>query len=240
MATIPLINAIVFGAYSQGKDLLMKLQSTPRPLNNLEIGLAGAYAGALSCFVACPVELIKTRLQIQYGAHDREAFRGPLDATIRIANRRGIKGLFRGMSATLYREIPGYGGQFFLYEWLKRLMTKTGESTSDLGPGPLILAGGSAGIFGWALSYPQDFIKSQIQAEPYQTKTPWRKHPFLLDGGFWDCFKYTVKTKGPKALWRGFGTCVARAFPANAAGFLAYEMALKFMRSLDTDIMAPA
>src|SRR4051812_48381591 len=82
---------------------------------------------------------------------------------------------------------------------------------------------------------------------------------FLFDGGFWDCFRYTVldycivleslylilfhsvqvKTKGPRALWRGFGTCVARAFPANAGGFLAYEMALKFMRKLDTE-MAPA
>lgn len=31
---------------------------------------------------------------------------------------------------------------------------------------------------GWLLSYPMDYIKSQIQAESYLTKTPWRKHPY--------------------------------------------------------------
>ncbi len=28
-----------------------------------------------------------------------------------IYERNGIKGLFRGMSSTIYREIPGYGAQ---------------------------------------------------------------------------------------------------------------------------------
>lgn len=45
MATIPLINAIVFSAYGHGKDMLHKLQKKERPLNSVEIGLAGAYAG---------------------------------------------------------------------------------------------------------------------------------------------------------------------------------------------------
>jgi solute carrier family 25 carnitine/acylcarnitine transporter 20/29 len=134
------------------------------------------------------------------------------------------------VSATIYREVPGYASQFFAYEALKRAMTRPGENVADLGAGPLIMAGGMAGIAGWCFSYPQDFIKSQIQAEPYDLKTPYKKNPYLLDGGFFSCWRQTVQTEGHRALWRGFGTCAARAFPANAAGFLAYELGLSMLR----------
>lgn len=155
-------------------------------------------------------------------------FKGPIDCAVKIVQANGIKGLFRGMSATIYREIPGYGGQFFVYESLKRAMTVEGEK--DLGAVPLILAGGIAGIAGWVISYPMDYIKSQIQAEPYHIKTPYPKNKYLFDGGFFSCWKLTVQQHGYKALWRGFGPCAARAFPANAAGFMAYETALKVIK----------
>ena len=78
-----------------------------------------------------------------------------------------------------------------------------------------------------------DYVKTQIQSEPYNLRSPWRKHPILFDGGFIDCWKRTVKTQGHKALWKGFPVCIARAFPANGAGFLAYEGTLKIMQRWD-------
>ncbi len=78
MYTIPLINAIVFGGYAQGKDLL--LGNTQRELSLGEYSMAGAYAGLLSCSVACPVELLKTRLQIQTASRlSAMRFQGPFD-----------------------------------------------------------------------------------------------------------------------------------------------------------------
>lgn len=38
-----------------------------------------------------------------------------------------------------------------------------------------------------------------------------------------------LKNEGPAVLFRGFGPVMARAFPANAACFLGYEMALKIL-----------
>lgn len=222
-----------------------------KPLNLWQISVAGAFAGLLNCVIVTPVELIKTRLQIQHeaakllrsplhslpkGAATAAAeplFHGPLDCVSKIYAKNGLKGLFRGMSATMYREIPGYAGQFFCYEALKRSLTREGELVQDLGAVPLILAGGSAGIFGWLMSYPMDYVKSQIQAEPYDVRTPYKKNPYLFDGGFISAWKQTVRAGGHKALWRGFGTCAARAFPANAAGFLAYEFSLNMIRDLD-------
>jgi len=83
------------------------------------------------------------------------------------------------------------------------------------------------------LSHIQWIIKSQIQAEPFDKRTPYKKNPYLLDGGFFYCWRYTVQNFGYKALWRGFVPCVARAFPANGAGFLAYELTLKFIQGMD-------
>jgi solute carrier family 25 carnitine/acylcarnitine transporter 20/29 len=39
--------------------------------------------------------------------------------------------------------------------------------------------------------------------------------------------------EGFRALWKGFSACVLRAFPANAAGFLAYELCSKTMKELE-------
>lgn len=252
MLTIPLVNAIVFASYAQAKDLLHRLQDVPAPLTLTQIALAGGYSGFINCLVVCPVELVKTRLQIQHEAmtlalpsltrlsHSSPRprphidpdtrFDGPVDAVRKIISHNGIKGMFRGMSATIYREVPGYATQFWCYEGLKRMMTREGEKAHDLGAIRLICAGGTAGIFGWIWSYPMDFIKSQIQSEPYEKKTPYKKNPYLFDGGFISCWKQTVRTKGIGALWTGFGTCCARAFPANAAGFLAYEVGLKMAK----------
>jgi len=205
------------------------------------ISLAGAYAGAVSCLVACPVELIKTRLQIQYTyAAELNRFGGALDAVRKILYQNGVKGLFRGMSATIYREVPGYGSQFYVYEKLKRKFSgwntkRNGGEPAPLGAAPLIMAGGLAGIIGWVVSYPMDYVKSQIQAEPFDKRSPYKKNPYLLDGGFFNCWRYTVQNFGHKALWRGFIPCVARAFPANGAGFLAYELTLKFIQGMDAN-----
>lgn len=57
--TIPLVNAIVFGAYAQANYFLNSPGSFHQGI------LAGAYAGLINTIVVTPVELVKCRLQIQ-------------------------------------------------------------------------------------------------------------------------------------------------------------------------------
>jgi solute carrier family 25 carnitine/acylcarnitine transporter 20/29 len=38
-----------------------------------------------------------------------------------------------------------------------------------------------------------------------------------------------MKEEGPKALYKGFAPVMLRAFPANAACFMGFEVALKFL-----------
>lgn len=43
-------------------------------------------------------------------------------------------------------------------------------------------------------------------------------------------FKEMMRNEGPKALFKGFTPVMARAFPANAACFLGFEVVLSAFR----------
>lgn len=73
-------------------------------------------------------------------------------------------------------------------------------------------AGGLAGMAMWAFAIPPDVIKSRYQGAPHGTYS-----------GFMDCARKTVAQDGAKALFRGFGPAMLRAFPANAAIFVSRE-----------------
>jgi solute carrier family 25 carnitine/acylcarnitine transporter 20/29 len=120
---------------------------------------------------------------------------------------------------------------------IKKQLTPAGSDPSKLNLGAIMLAGGSAGIAMWSIAIPPDVsthpfasaviacpetdplsagfscalarhqtIKSRLQSAPHGTYS-----------GFMDCVSKTVKADGVKALWKGFGPAMSRAFPANAA-----------------------
>ena len=74
MAGVAVVNAIVFGVYG----------NLQRQLNNSEAlsshFLAGAAAGFVQSFVCSPMELVKTRLQVQRN----NAYTGPLNCFIQV------------------------------------------------------------------------------------------------------------------------------------------------------------
>lgn len=81
--------------------------------------MAGIAAGTIQTAILTPVDLIKIRLQI---ATDRRAQRpsgrpslqspqaGPLGLVRNIVRREGIKGLYRGWTATVIRDAPSHAG----------------------------------------------------------------------------------------------------------------------------------
>ncbi|KAJ3047578.1 hypothetical protein HK097_011411 [Rhizophlyctis rosea] len=89
-------------------------------------------------------------------------------------------------------------------------MLSKNDPNPQLGAAQLILAGGLAGIAAWLPCYPQDLIKSRIQSDPRKIST-------------WDMIK-EIRGKSPsgRVLFKGLGPTMLRAFPANAATFLAY------------------
>ena len=85
-------------------------------------------------------------------------------------------------------------------------------------PTVLLITGGMAGIFNWAIAIPQDVLKSRYQTAPEG-----------LYSGIRDVFWQLMKEEGPKGLYRGWLPVMMRAFPANACCFLGYEGAMSLM-----------
>ncbi|KAF8319776.1 mitochondrial carrier [Clavulina sp. PMI_390] len=214
------IFAISFWSYDLGKKIVYSLTpDRPSPkLTIAELAFAGFFSAIPTTLVTAPAERIKVVLQIQGQGGAAAQYNGPLSVVKGLYKEGGLKSLFRGTGATLARDGPGSAAYFVAYEVVKKSLTPAGQDPSQLNLGAVITAGGLAGVAMWSLAIPPDVIKSRIQSAPQGTYN-----------GFMDCARKTIAQDGVKALFKGFGPAMARAFPANAATFLGVEASIKLM-----------
>lgn len=83
-----------------------------------------------------------------------------------------------------------------------------------LTPAELLVCGGLSGFGAWLPCIPQDVLKSRIQSSTKMI-------------GVRQAFEQLIAESGARGLFRGIGPTMLRAFPANAATFLAYELVHK-------------
>lgn len=54
----------------------------------------------------------------------RTLYRGPLDVARHVLSQQGLTGLYRGLAATLLREVLGNVAMFGVYDWAKQRMAE--------------------------------------------------------------------------------------------------------------------
>ncbi|XP_056645143.1 congested-like trachea protein [Diorhabda sublineata] len=209
------IFAISFMGYGVGKKIFGP--SDGGALTYTEMGAAGAFSGIFTTLIMAPGERIKCLLQIQQGPNAPKVYKGPVDVVKKLYKQGGISSIYRGAGATLLRDVPASGMYFLTYEAIRDYLTKNGtEQPGILGT---IVAGGSAGVANWLVGMPADVLKSRLQTAPEGT----------YKNGIRDVFKQLMKTEGPLALYKGITPVLLRAFPANAACFVGFELCKKFL-----------
>ncbi|KAL2649819.1 hypothetical protein R1flu_017947 [Riccia fluitans] len=242
-------SSLLFGVYTQLRttfqagDENSPLLSTVLP--------AGFLAGASVSTVLCPTELVKCRLQAQVkgvgsGILSLQVYDGPVDCVLRTIRSEGIGGLFRGLSATFAREALGNSAFFITYEASRSYMLKslglstsrfkdTSESRTEslsegssgksaytnhlIEAGVGIASGGLAGIAFWLTVLPLDVAKTRIQISHNPNQS---RNPFLH-------LRMINKELGVRGLYAGLGPTLIRAFPANAASVVTWEVVSKFL-----------
>lgn len=144
-----LINGWIFGVCDASALKLARM------LNHDQLTLTdhlfgGCVAGLANSMIICPTELLKTKLQ-------QGQFKTYYDAIHNYTSQAGWTSLMTGLSATLAREVPGYGVYFLAFEAFKSLFGGNNPSFWNI-----FHAGGFAGCISWASVYPVDVIKYSV------------------------------------------------------------------------------
>ncbi|XP_045682864.1 mitochondrial ornithine transporter 2 [Phyllostomus hastatus] len=219
-------NSVLFMCYGFCQQFVRKVVGLDKQakLSDLQTATAGSMASAFAALTLCPTELVKCRLQTMYEmevsgkvAKSRYTVWSVVKGILR---KDGPRGFYRGLSGTLLQEVPGYFFFFGGYE-LSRSFFASGRSKDELGPVPLMLSGGIAGICLWLVIFPVDCIKSRIQVLSMSGK----------QAGFIGTLLSVVESEGIAALYSGLSATLIRAFPANGSLVLAYEYSRRTMMS---------
>lgn len=213
------INAIVFGVYGN----VQRHSSNPDSYSSHF--MAGALAGFTQSMICSPMELAKTRLQLQMDKIGCTKFKGPTQCLTYIYRCEGLSGVFRGLNATALRDVPGFALYFVSYEYLIRLKTDPGIAYT-------LFAGGTAGAASWMFTIPIDVIKSRLQTDG-MTGGP------RIYNGVIDCFRKSYQNEGNSFLTRGLSSTLLRAFPMNAVCFLVVAETLKHWENFEKKKFTP-
>ena len=185
---VGLEKAIVFGTYE-----------TSKKYTNSDF-ISGGLAGLTASFVVTPFERIKILLQTNQTIEKQ------------MLNRRF---LFQGLSATFYRETPGFAIYFSTYNYLKNGIQQQ-RKECEIRPLDSFLIGAFSGCASWIFIYPQDRIKTHLQA---------CKERQL---GFKEGYKEVLNDGGYRGFYRGFHYALMRAIPLHATAFMTFELCKKY------------
>lgn len=123
--------------------------------------------------------------------------------------------MYKGTTATLFRDMPATGFFFMSYESLVRIVVSKDTSLADKMAASMF-AGRLSGTCYWLVAMPVDLLKTRFQQAPEGTYS-----------GLMDSFKQLMATEGPKGLFTGLTPVLIRAFPVNAVSFLGFEVGRK-------------
>jgi len=218
-------NSVVFTMNGVFKRILAGGRET-KELTLFQNCCAAGAAGFFSGTAMCPAEVIKCRLQAQGASH------GPLRIFGSILKTQGPRGLFKGWTALVCRDVPFNAAFFGSYEGLCSLICRCRGKVDDLGFAEkdrmnqleILLAGGGAGAVGWSLVFPADVVKSRLQSGAFDKG---------MAPSFGRALATIARNEGFGAFRAGWGAAVMRALPANAALFLGVETFIRAWDSLE-------
>ncbi|KAH7624650.1 hypothetical protein Ndes2526B_g00011 [Nannochloris sp. 'desiccata'] len=126
--------------------------------------VAGCTAGLSTVLVLQPLDVIKTRLQVQDGAGSLPMYRGTVDALQSIGRQEGWKALYSGLTPALIGSGVAWGVYFFAYNAAKqRYRELTGQTR--LGPLTHLASAAEAGSIVCFITNPIWVVKTRLQLQ---------------------------------------------------------------------------
>ncbi|EME27786.1 mitochondrial carrier [Galdieria sulphuraria] len=164
--------------------------------------IAGAGAGFCQVIATCPMEMLMITFQT------RSSQGQPIHSVTQLVKELGIRGIYKGLIATLCRDVPF---SMIFFSTNAHLKATFQGSSERLAIPYVFVSGIGAGCLAAVLSTPMDVIKTRLQS----SHSPYR--------GIVDCFVRTLHEDG---ITKFFSGSIARACivsPLFGIALLFYE-----------------
>eukprot|EP01134_Creolimax_fragrantissima_P003903 CFRG3903T1 len=234
-----LCSVLYFWSYERSKALLADRTQLPPSVTYFLGGCIGEIATSI---VFVPLEVVKTRMQVQGATHikvrsvQHRPYVSLADAISNISKYEGFWGFYRGYTATLFREIP-YAAIFFtVYEEVKSRVFLKGTAThvqrhksskndyvddsndqdQYLHPIEGFITGALSGAVAGAITTPFDVVKTRSQLKSGTHR------------GLWKVAVKIVSREGWLVLFAGLPARVLYQTPQAAMMIFVYEWASSF------------
>jgi solute carrier family 25 2-oxodicarboxylate transporter 21 len=185
------------------------MASEQAPLPFVYTFMAGAIAGVSEILVMYPLDVVKTRVQLQTaGATGADAYSGMLDCFQKIVRNEGFSRLYRGITAPILMEAPKRATKFAANDkWGKFYRDAFGQvkMTQSLS----VLTGASAGATEAFIVVPFELVKIRLQDKASASKY----------NGMVDVVIKTVRNEGILAMYNGLESTLWRHIFWNAGYF---------------------
>uniref|UniRef100_A0A0P4W2L6 Solute carrier family 25 member 35 n=1 Tax=Scylla olivacea TaxID=85551 RepID=A0A0P4W2L6_SCYOL len=184
----------------------------------------GAVAACGACLVSNPMDVLKTRMQLQgelrARGHYVVVYKNIIHAAYAVAKADGILGLQKGLAPALCYQVVMNGIRFGLY---RRVLDSGVISRADGSMSPLgcVAAGAGVGVIGGFIGSPLYLIKTHLQTQAADSIAVGHQHKHQ---GFLSAV-YSISSKeGIRGLWRGSSTSIPRVGVGSASQLFTFSM----------------
>lgn len=223
-----LLNGCRLGFYEPLRASTTKLFFKDSNVQSLGVNVfSGASSGVLGAMAGSPFFLVKTRLQsysptLPVGTQHK--YRNAFDGLRQIYKAEGVRGLYRGMGASMVRTGAGSSVQLPTYFFAKRRLIRHFGMTD--GPALHLMSSTCSGFVVCCFMHPPDTVMARL----------YNQHGNLYSGIF-DCLYKTVSTEGVLAVYKGFFAHLARILPHTILTLTFAEQTNKWMRAFESKIL---
>ncbi|XP_014477226.1 PREDICTED: solute carrier family 25 member 38 isoform X2 [Dinoponera quadriceps] len=181
--------------------------------------LAGSFSGTFSTILFQPLDLVKTRLQSRVNAHYATPKSGMLGTVAHIVRKDNVFGLWRGMTPSITRVIPGVGLYFSSLHWLKHTF-----GLEELTALQAISLGITARSMSGALLIPITVVKTRFESDVYKYNS------------ISEALKLIYKQEGMKGLSSGLVPTLLRDAPYSGLYLMFYTQLKKMAVSTEKTV----
>ncbi|KAH8356829.1 hypothetical protein KR200_010386, partial [Drosophila serrata] len=186
---------------------------------SLTYAMTGAISGIIEAIAVNPFEVVKITQQV----HEQKRLNALAMARHIIGrNGYGLKGLYRGITALMTRNVIFQFTYFGMYTNIRNRLPAKQRQSAELFRKFVIAS--FSGAVGLSLSCPFDMAKCRIQApQPVRGEIKY--------GGTIQTLRIIYYEEGLRALYKGLSPLLLRAIPGGAIQIVSYEAIYDFLVS---------